>query len=56
MKKRGSEAPVNYTLGVTGASTVVALFKSIIQSKALAVMFALGLIAAFSFLSFFISV
>jgi len=52
MKKRDSEDAINYTLGVTGTSTVVALFQSLTRSTALAIMFALGLIAVISFLSF----
>ncbi|TDP30758.1 hypothetical protein DEU29_11541 [Idiomarina aquatica] len=52
MKKRNSEHVINYNLGITGTSTVVALFKSLTQSKALVTMFALGLIAVISFLSF----
>lgn len=43
---------VNYTLGVTGTWTVIALFRSITQSKTLAIMFALGSVAVFSFLYF----
>lgn len=53
MKKRDSdEHVINYTLGTTGTSTVVALFKSLTQSKTLATMFTLGLIAVISFLYF----
>lgn len=52
MKKRGGEEAINYSLGVTGTSTVVAFFQSLIRSKVLAIMFVLGLIAAFSFLYF----
>lgn len=55
MKKRDSDDAANYPLGVTGASTVVAFFQSIVRSKALAIMFTLGLIAVFSFLSFLIA-
>lgn len=53
MKRRNGGDSVNYTLGVTGTSTVIALFRSITRSKALAIMFALGLVSVvISFLSF----
>lgn len=52
MKKRNSEHVINYTLGITGTSTVVALFKSLTQSKTLVTMSAVGLIAVISFLYF----
>ncbi|RUO73177.1 hypothetical protein CWI78_01675 [Idiomarina ramblicola] len=45
MKRRDGGDAVNYTLGVTGTSTLIALFQSITRSKALAIMFALGLVA-----------
>jgi len=52
MKRRDHENAVNYTLGVTGASTVIAFFRSITQSKVLTVMFFVGSVAIFSFLYF----
>lgn len=52
MKRRDHEDAVNYTLGVTGSSTVIAFFRSLTQSKALTVMFFVGSAAIFSFLYF----
>jgi hypothetical protein len=55
MKRRDHEDSANYTLGVTGAWTVIAFFRSIIQSKALTLMFFVGSVAIFSFLYFLFS-
>jgi len=52
MKARDKESSVSYFLGVTGASTVIAFFKSIMESKALAIIFLIGSVAVFSFLWF----
>lgn len=52
MKRQDGGETVNYTLGVTGTSTLIALFQSIIRSKALTIMLALGLVAVISFLYF----
>ena len=52
MKARDKESSVSYFLGVTGASTVIAFFKSIMESKALTIMFLIGSVAVFSFLWF----
>lgn len=50
MKSRDKESSVSYFLGVIGASTIIAFFKSIMDSKALAIIFFIGTAAVFSFL------
>lgn len=50
MKSRDKESSVSYFLGVIGASAIISFFKSIIDSKALAIIFFIGTVAVFSFL------
>ena len=52
MKSRGKESSLSYFLGVTGALTVIAFFKYIMESKALTIIFFIGSVAVFSFLWF----
>lgn len=50
MKEKNKNEAVDYTLGVTGFSIVIALFKSITQSKVLTVMVMLGIVGVSTFL------
>lgn len=52
MKSTDKESSLSYFLGVTGASTVIAFFKSIMELKALTIIFFIGSVAVLSFLWF----
>lgn len=55
MNQRNKDEVVNYTLGVTGFSTLIALLRSMAQSKTLTAMVLVGVIAAVTFYYFLLN-
>ncbi|MDP4529729.1 hypothetical protein Q3O59_11920 [Alkalimonas delamerensis] len=49
MNQKNKEEVVNYTLGITGFATLIALLKSMAQSKTLTAMVLVGVIAVVTF-------
>lgn len=55
MNQKNKHEVVNYTLGIAGFATLVALLKSVTQSKALTAMVLVGVLSVITFFYFLLN-
>ncbi|MCH8502658.1 MAG: hypothetical protein LAT77_12210 [Aliidiomarina sp.] len=55
MNQKNKHQAVNYTLGIAGFATLIALLKSVTQSKALTAMVLVGAVSVITFFYFLVN-